>query len=143
MKQYVRTGFFVFILMLLIAWFRIELTKSAEVDADLLPSFTFKIGETEIPTYNSWSYLEESTEELLPLAEIDIDEAIKFDINETIRLNFGATPLKYEIRVRDDKKHSIYTSFYEIKERGKCIVEIICYWEQGKGTYMAALDIHK
>ena len=168
MKHSVKSGLFVFVLLLMgcnevepktpIDTKEKVLANSFETKEDLLsllPSLTFTVGETEIRTSNaisSWTYLDRSTgklvdieAELLPPYEIvDINAAIPFDLKQSIRLDFEQPPINYELRIWDDKTNvSTNSSFEEIKERGKYILEIAGYWEEGIGIYMAALDFYK
>ena len=122
-------------------------------NTDYLPSLTFKVGEQEIKTSRgiySWEFTDEETGELTgiktqalpPFEIVNIENGIKFDLNETIVLNFDKKPSNFEIRIWNEKEViSTYHSFDEIKEKGKYAIEIVGYWDEGRVTYVCALEI--
>lgn len=82
------------------------------------------------------------TESLPPYEIVNIENSMPFDLSENIILQFDPVPSHYEIRLWDQKQVvSTYSSFDAIKERGHYTVEIVGYWNEGRVTYVCALQI--
>ncbi|KGR79900.1 hypothetical protein [Ureibacillus sinduriensis] len=117
------------------------------------PSIKLKIGEDEIKTYRgtySWSYYDKSTGQRVaveadhapPTEMVNIEQGVRVNLIEPVKLNFEKEPTQYEIRVWDNKNViATYNTFEEIKEKGKYIFEIVGTWEGSTATYVVALDI--
>lgn len=117
------------------------------------PAINLKIGENEIKTYRgtySWSYFDKSTGQVVtvevdhapPNEMVNIEQGVRVNLAETIKLDFEKEPTQYEIRVWNNKNViATYNTFEEIKEKGKYIVEIVGTWEGSTAAYVTALDI--
>ncbi|MFC7686823.1 hypothetical protein [Ureibacillus sp. GCM10028918] len=117
------------------------------------PSIKLKIGEDEIKTYRgtySWSYFDESTGQEVttvtdhapPTEMVNIEQGVRVNLTEPVKLDFEKEPTQYEIRIWDNNNViATYNSFEEIKEKGKYIFEIVGTWEGSTATYVVALDI--
>lgn len=117
------------------------------------PDIKLKIGEKEIKTYRgaySWSYFDKNigqevmvqTDHAPPTEMVNIEEGVRVNLTEPVKVNFEKEPTQYEIRVWDDTNTiATYNSFEEIKEKGKYIFEIVGTWEGSTATYVVALDI--
>ncbi|MGE7925500.1 hypothetical protein ACQKND_20265 [Viridibacillus arvi] len=99
----------------------------------------------------SWSYLDPKTGQTmgievdsLPPSEIlNVENAIGVDLNKPIKLNFEKEPIEYEIRVWDNENNvnATYKNLDDVKEKGKMIYEILATWNEGRVSYVVALDI--
>ncbi len=117
------------------------------------PNLQLTIGEEEIMIHRGayeWRYLDKSTgQETLvqtdhapPNEMVNIEQGIRVNLNEPIKLNFQKKPTQYEIRVWDkDNVVATYNTFEEIKEKGQHIFEIIGIWGESTATYVVALDL--
>ena len=117
------------------------------------PAINLKIGENEIKTYRgtySWSYFDKSTGQVVtveadhapPNEMVNIEQGVRVNLAETVKLDFEKEPTQYEIRVWDNNNViATYNTFEEIKEKGKYIVEIVGTWEGNTATYVTAFDI--
>lgn len=127
--------------------------SSSSFEKDILPSLTFKVGNQDIHTSKgiyTWSATDSQTGEtigieaqaLAPFEIVNVENSISVDLAENIILDFKPSPLNYEIKLWDEEKViSTYTSFNDIKERGSYVIEIVGYWDNGRVTYVCALNI--
>lgn len=163
MKYFMKTGLFMVLLLIgcndveqqasIKTIHEIDNSSSPFSNEEKPPSLTFNVGETEIKTYRgtySWRVFDEKSKQTVttyadfmpPTDMVNIEKAITFDLQVPVHLHFEVPPTHYELRVWDDKTTiASYNSFDEIKERGKYLLEIVGYWEEGRATYVAALDI--
>lgn len=117
------------------------------------PAIHLVIGDNEIKTYRgtyTWTYFDQSTgqnvttiaDHLPPNEMVDMEQGIKVNLTEPVKLNFEQEPTQFEIRLWDNNGViKTYNSFEEVQEKGKYIVEIIGNWEDSMATYVVALDI--
>ncbi|MER2190687.1 MAG: hypothetical protein ABS951_06965 [Solibacillus sp.] len=162
MYDFLKAGLYLFVVLVLIGCQKIEQTTSSEAvnngssfafsNEEKPPALTFLVGNIQMKTYRgiyNWSYQDKSTgeivaiktESLSPFEMVNIKDGDTLNLSESMHLNFDVTPNEYELRVWDHQTTvSTYTSFDEIKERGNYILEIVGYWDEGRATYVAAVD---
>ncbi|KGR78592.1 hypothetical protein [Ureibacillus sinduriensis] len=73
---------------------------------------------------------------------VNIEQAVSVNLNTPLKLVFEKEPTTYEIRVWN--KYNViatYSTFEEIKEKGKYVVEIVGTWGKSTATYVVVLDI--
>lgn len=117
------------------------------------PVIKLVIGDNEIKTYQgtySWSYFDKTTgQNVTTLADhappnemVNIEQGIKVNLTEPVKLSFEKEPTQYEIRVwNKNNVIKTYNSFEEVTEKGKYIIEIVGTWGNSMATYVVAFDI--
>ncbi|MCM3721169.1 hypothetical protein [Solibacillus isronensis] len=162
MNILIRMGFSLMMLFTLLGCSNVEEDTSKSTSNNIItksnnreepPAIKLKIGKDEIITYRgiySWSYFDKSTGQVVtveadhapPTEMVNIEQGVKANIAETVKLDFEKEPTQYEIKVWDNNNVvATYNTFEEIKEKGKYIVEIVGTWEGSTATYVTALDI--
>lgn len=77
-----------------------------------------------------------------PTEMVNIEQGIRVNLTESVKLNFEKEPTQYEVRLWDNNNTvKTYNSFEEVTEIGKYIFEIIGNWGDSMATYVVALDI--
>ncbi|MER2170320.1 MAG: hypothetical protein ABS938_06740 [Psychrobacillus psychrodurans] len=77
-----------------------------------------------------------------PTEMVNIEQGVRVNPTETVKLDFENEPTQYEIRVWDNNNViATYNTFEEIKEKGKYIFEIVETWEGSTATYVTSLGI--
>ena len=164
MNTLIRLGFSLMMLFTLLGCSNVEeeATSKSTSNSNIItesnnrekpPAINLKIGENEIKTYRgtySWSYFDKSTgqgvtveaDHAPPTEIVNIEQGVRVNLAEPVKLDFEKEPTQYEIRVWDNNNViAMYNTFEEIKEKGKYIVEIVGTWEGSTATYVTALDI--
>lgn len=163
MNTLVRLGLFFILLILLIGCNNLEendLPKikngdnnSMSIEDEKPPALKLTIGEVEVKTYRgtyAWSYFDKSTGKTVitqadhapPTEMVNIEQSIRVNLMESVKLNFEKEPSQYEIRLWDNNDViKTYNSFEEVEKKGKHIFEIVGNWGDSVATYVVALDI--
>lgn len=118
------------------------------------PLLELKIGNDAMPTFRasySWSYYDPKEkvmvgiemETISPTEMVNIEKARKVDKIANIELEFGESPLTYEVFVWDEagNRNASPGNFDLSKLIGKNIFEIYAHWQQGDSSYVFALDV--
>ncbi len=118
-----------------------------------LPTLALTNDRTLIKTIRggySWNIVDEVTghsrTELVDIAAppglASLDDAVPFSLSKPAVLTFEHDATSYKINIWNDKEIiATYNSFADIKEKGPHIIEIVGLWQEGKVTYVAAMDI--
>lgn len=118
----------------------------------ILPKLDLLVNEQKIRTsfgIYSWSYTDPKTGEnngveasaLAPFEIVNLENAIAVNVDKMIQLNFEQNPNNYQIKLWNEKEVvSTYTSFADVKEKGKYAVEIVAHFDEGTVTYVCALQ---
>ena len=105
--------------------------------------------ETKRGAY-SWSVYNEKTKETStenvdiegPLGLVKGNDALPLTVAGDISFKFEFEPYRVDINVwNEDGTSSTYSSFSDIQERGRYVVEFVAFFEQGTVTYVNAFDL--
>jgi hypothetical protein len=117
------------------------------------PALQLTIANQVMKTYRGtyeWNYYDEVSGQMIsihadhaaPTQMVDIHQGRKVNLTESVHLKFAKDPQRYEVRLWDaENVIATYKSFDEVTQKGNYIVEIVGYWEQGRGTYVLALSL--
>ncbi|MGA4519686.1 hypothetical protein ACPA0F_20730 [Solibacillus silvestris] len=139
MNILIRMGFSLMMLFTLLGCSNVEEDTSKSASNNIItksnnreepPAIKLKIGEDEIITYRgiySWSYFDKSTGQVVtveadhapPTEMVNIEQGVKVNLAETVKLDFEKEPTHYEIKLWDNNNViATYNTFEEIKEKG-------------------------